>query len=297
MSLHGIDVDCVEIEARVPAAAEHFHSENHGILGHPRYRLILDDARSWLRIAPEPYDVIVTDCTNLQYRSNADLYTTDYFRLMRERLSPNGVAAAWVPANGIASADLKILLRSFLAVFPHTSVWYMNTLPTDFLIVVGTPQSLRVDLTFWRERMQAPAVYADMAAVGLADPSSLAFTLLTAENALVDYLGEGPLNTDDRPILAYSTYGIGYRSTIAGNLIELLAARIDPTDCLAGPVDLSSLLRRHAARNEILFGHLAHWSGDEGTALAHYWRANLLLPDDPAVARLVRAARGNRADH
>jgi spermidine synthase len=295
MSLHGIDVDCVEIEACVPAAADLFASENHGILGNPRYRLILDDARSWLRAAPEPYDAIVTDCTNIQYRSNADLYTTDYFRLMRDRLSEDGVAAAWVPANGIDGADLKTLIRSFRAIFPNTSVWFMNSLPTDFLIVIGTPRPLKLDLPVLQERMQAPAIYADMAAVGLCDARRLAFTLLTAGEALEDYLGNGPINSDDRPVLAYSTYAACYRSTIAANLIELLACRVDPSRYLDGPIPEYSMLRQHAARNEILFGHLAHWSGDEETALAHYSRASVLLPDDDSLASLVRATGGRRA--
>src|SRR5262249_2799387 len=108
--------------------------------------------------------------------------------------------------------------------------------------------------------------------------------------------GEGSLNTDDRPILAYSTYGAGYRSTIAGNLIELLASRVDPARYVACPVETVPLLYRHAARNEILFGHLAHWTGDEATALSHYARASALVPGDAALAGLVHAARSRRAD-
>jgi spermidine synthase len=297
MTLHGIDVDCVEIEARVPGADEHFTSENHGILSHPRYRLILDDARSLLRTADRPYDVIVTDCTNIQYRSNADLYTTDYFRLMRDRLSADGIAAAWVPANGIHASDLKTLIRSFRAIFPHTSIWFMNTLPTDFLIVVGTPKPLRIDLADWQARMLQSEVYADLAAVGLSDARRLAFTLLTAGDELSAYLGDGPLHTDDRPILAYSTYGAAYQPTIASNLIELLACRVDPAAYVAEAADSSALLRQHAARNETLFGHLAHWSGDERTALEHYRRAGALLPDDGALARLAAVAEQRSSGH
>jgi spermidine synthase len=124
MSLHGVDVDCVEIERAVSAMAPQFASENHDILANPRFRLLVDDARSWLRVAPAPYDAIVTDCTNLQYKSNGDLYTVEYFQLMKQRLSAEGLAAAWVPANGIDPRDLKTLLRSFREVFPHTSVWH-----------------------------------------------------------------------------------------------------------------------------------------------------------------------------
>jgi spermidine synthase len=295
MTLHGIDVDCVEIEARVPGAAEHFASENHGILSHPRYRLILDDARGRLRDADRPYDVIVTDCTNIQYRSNADLYTTDYFRLMRDLLSADGIAAAWVPANGIHGSDLKTLIRSFRAIFPHTSIWFMNTLPTDFLIVVGTPKPLRIDMAAWQARMREPGVYADLATVGLADARRLAFTLLTAGDELSAYVGDGPLHTDDRPILAYSTYGAAYQPTIASNLIELLACRVDPAGYVTEPHNSSALLRQHAARNETLFGHLAHWTGNERTALEHYRRAGALLPDDGALAGLAAVAEHRSA--
>src|SRR5262249_4019868 len=184
MTLHGVDVDCVEIEGHVPGAAALFRSENHGVLEHPRFHLILDDARSWLRVAPVRYDVIVTDCTNIQYRSNGDLYTTDYFNLMKERLEEGGLAAAWVPANGIREEDLKTLLRSFRAAFAHTSVWYMNTLPTDFLIVVGTAGRPDIDLVELRRRMARPGVAEDLAAGGLARPWRLRAVLLTARGRL-----------------------------------------------------------------------------------------------------------------
>src|SRR5262249_49369228 len=156
------------------------------------------------RVAPRPYDVIVTDCTNIQYRSNGDLYTVDYFRLLRERLTERGVAAAWVPANGIAERDLKTLLRTFRQVFPHTSVWYMNTRPTDFLILVGTPGVLDIDLDALRRRMAVADIVQDLAAVGLADACRLVYTFLAADDDLSAYLGNGPLSTDDRPILSYS---------------------------------------------------------------------------------------------
>jgi spermidine synthase len=287
MTLHGIDVDCVEIEARVPAAAPLFDSENHDVRAHPRFRLILDDARSWLRVAPVSYDVIVTDCTNVQYRSNGDLYTVDYFQLMKERLTEGGLAAAWVPANGIREEDLKILLRSFRAVFPHTSVWYMNTLPTDFLIVVGTPRPLEIDLEGLRRRMHRPGVAEDLAVVGLEDPCRLVYTFLAGDR-LADYLGTGPLNTDDRPVLSYTTYGAAYRETIAENLLDLLACRTDVARFVSHAVSSAALLRHYAASNEVLLGHIIYHLGFPQAALAHYRGAARLLPEDRTLPGLPR---------
>jgi spermidine synthase len=288
MTLHGIDVDCVEIEGAVPRAAEHFRSENHGVLAHPRFRLILDDARSWLRVAPVRYDVIATDCTNIQYRSNGDLYTVDYFRLMKERLTDAGLAAAWVPANGIDEGDLKTLLRSFRAVFPHTSVWFMNTLATDFLIVVGTQGELAIDLDRLQQRMCAPGIKEDLEAVGLADPCRLVYTFLAGEEMLTAYLDSGPLNTDDRPVLSYSTYGASFRATAAGNLVHLLACRQDVARFVKHSADSETMLRHYVASNEALLGHIAFLTGAADVALVHYIQGARLLPNDPALQELVR---------
>jgi spermidine synthase len=290
MTLHHVDVDCVEIEGAVPGAAEHFVSENHGVLADPHFHLILDDARSWLRVAPDPYDVIVTDCTNIQYRSNGDLYTVEYFQLMRARLNADGIAAAWVPANGIGEDDLKTLLRSFREVFPHISIWYMNTLPTDFLIVVGSPSELRIDLAQLSERMQQPRVREDLETVGLADPYRLLYTFLAAEENAAKYIESGPVNTDDRPILSYSTYGSTFQSTIAKNLLNLMACREDVARYIMRPVSEEILLRHYAASNEILLGHIGYLTGAENNALGHYLRGCQLLPDDAACQELMRAS-------
>jgi spermidine synthase len=290
MTRHDVEVDCVEIEAAVPGAAGHFLSENHDVLDHRHFRLILDDARSWLRVAPCRYDAIVTDCTNVQYRSNGDLYTVEYFRLMRDRLASGGIAAAWVPANGIAAADLRTLLRSFRAVFPHTSVWYVNVLPTDFLIVVGTPDVLDVDLAEWERRMRQPGVAEDLAAVGLTEPCRLLYALVTAEEGLAAYLGDGPLNTDDRPVLSYSTYGATFRPTIAANLVDLLACRVDAARFVRHAPSSETLLRHYAASGEAVLGHLGYFMGNHERALAHYLRGVELLPEDGPLRALVVGA-------
>ncbi len=286
MTLHGVQVDCVEIERAVPGAAAQFSSENHDVLSDPHFRLVVDDARSWLRVAPERYDAVVTDCTNLQYKSNGDLYTVEYFRLMKERLTTDGLAAAWVPANGIDERDLKTLLRSFREVFPHTSVWFMNTLATDFLIVVGTPNALDVDMDRLRERMAAPATRADLETVGLADPCRLLYTFLEADDEVLAYVGPGPLNTDDCPVLSYSAYGAGFRSTIATNLVGLLAHRTDVRQHVRHPAAEIEMLHHYAASNEAVLGHIALQRGDERTALRHYVEGAKLLPQDKSFPEL-----------
>jgi spermidine synthase len=233
--------------------------------------------------------VIVTDCTNIGYRSNADLYTVDYFRLIKDRLADAGLAAAWVPANGIADQDLKTLLRTWHQVFPHTSVWYMNTRPTDFLIVVGTQGILDIDLDSLRRRMLVPAIAQDLYSVGLDDPCRLLYTFLAADEDLSAYVRRGALNTDDRPILSYSTYGACFRATTVGNLLRLLACRTDVARFVRHAAPIETMMRHYAASNEAILGDMAYLAGTERAALERYRKGAQLLPGDHALQELVSA--------
>jgi hypothetical protein len=88
-------------------------------------------------------------------------------------------------------------------------------------------------------------------------------------------------------VLSYSTYGASFRSTIAGNLVGLLACRRDVGRSVCHGPDATTQLRHQVASNETLLGHVAIWNGDLRGALAHYAAGARVLPDDPALQRLV----------
>ncbi|MCP4250756.1 MAG: hypothetical protein GY778_27275 [bacterium] len=300
MLTHRVRVDCVEIEPRVVDAYRLFESENHGLVGpdHERldFHLILDDARAWLQVASEPYDVIVTDVTSIQYRGNGNLYTAEYFRLMRERLAPDGLGCAWVPLTGVTPEQLEILVRSFQDVYPHTSIWYMINLPTDFVILVGSPKHLAVDLRTIAERMTRPAVQGDLAAVGLDNPYKLAACLLLAEEDVGRYAGAGPVHTDNLPVLDYLTPGSTNRNTLAVNLNKMLARRSDAATYItrwpddSDPASVQATWRRwFEAAGHLMAGHAILRSTDPdraAPAAAHYKSAAELTPEDPLTESL-----------
>jgi len=301
MLQHLVQVHCVEIEPKVPAAYRWFASENHDLVGpnHDRvdFRLIFDDARAWLNVAPEPYDVIVTDVTSIQYRGNGNLYTTDYFRLMQERLAPGGIAGAWVPISGITPEQLKILIASFHAVFPHTSVWYMLNMPTDFVILIGQDHALRIPLATIAVRMQAKLVDRDLAEVGMDNPYKLAACLLLAEDDVDRYVGTPPLHTDDHPVLDYLTHASPYLNTLSVNLRAMVAVRSDPaayfTSMPAGEAEENpqdTWRRWYAASAYLLEGHAAfsaHGRDRVEQARPDYAQAAQLVPHDTFTQRLV----------
>ncbi len=305
MLQHGLKVDCVEIEPRVVDAYHLFESENHGIVGPDHdtvhFRLILDDARAWLTVAPERYDVIVTDLTSIQYRGNGNLYTAEAFRLMQAQLNPGGIGAAWVPITGITPEALKLVIRTFQSVFEHTSVWYMINLPTDFVIVVGTEQPLEIPLAEIARRMSVSRVQRDLAPIGMDNAYKLAACLLLAESDVAQYVGGGPLHRDYRPVLDYLTHATPHRNTLPENLTELIVHRRDPVAYIVNwPGEPGGTVRERwsrwfAASRALIRGHIALRSTYEGhfdDARAAYEVSLEQVPTDVRTRALVAEMLG-----
>lgn len=220
MLLHDVAVRAVEIEQKIIDAAPLFRAVNFGSFEDPNLSIVLDDARNYIATTDEVFSVIVTDVTNLKYRRNPYLYTREYFEIMRGALRDKGVAAAWLPVGGLSFNDLRTLIATFEDVFPHTTAWYFTQFPTHFIVLAGTPESTRLDITELHERMAGPAD--DLRSLGVDNVYEFASMLLLGE-ADVDELVEGlSLHTDDRPILEYSDMGQYNVVDVAPNLGRLL---------------------------------------------------------------------------
>ena len=87
-------IDCVEITAAVLKANDLFRESNHGVLADKRVKVIVDDARSYLQRRGPDYDVILSDSVHPRRVGNGGLYSSDYFRLCRNRLKPGGIFSA-----------------------------------------------------------------------------------------------------------------------------------------------------------------------------------------------------------
>lgn len=202
MLLHGVEVDAVEIEEKVIEAGYLFEKVNYNSYENENLNIIIDDARNYIDAADEKYDVIVTDVTNLKYKRNPYLYTQEYFQIMQNALVEDGIAAAWLPLGGLSSSDLKILIRTFDKVYPHTTVWYFTQYPTHFIIVVGTPDKTKVNLDKLANDMKKVEI--DLKRLDVDNEYELASMLLLGEEDVDNLVAGDELHTDNFPILEYS---------------------------------------------------------------------------------------------
>ncbi|MDD5040531.1 MAG: fused MFS/spermidine synthase [Patescibacteria group bacterium] len=223
MLQYGCEVIALEIERQVIEASREFTDLNQHAETNPKLQIIIDDARNYLANTETAFDAIVTDVTNLKYKSNPYLYTQEYFEAMRNALAPDGVAAAWVPLGGLSFSDLKILLKTFQTVYPHTTVWYDYYDATGFLIITGTPEKMLFDFEKVHQRIQRATT--DLESIELSDVYSLGSFLLLGERDVKMLSAGSAVNTDDRPVLEFTDLDSYSRPNQFKNLEQLLASQ------------------------------------------------------------------------
>jgi spermidine synthase len=228
MLLHDVAVDAAEIEEKIIEAAPLFSKINYQSYANPNLQIVLDDARNYIDVVDKKFDVIVTDVTNLKYKRNPYLYTRDYFQVMQNALTQEGVAAAWLPLGGLSFEDLRILIATFDKVYPHTTVWYFTPYPTHFIIVVGTPQQTAVDLTELARKMDK--VKNDLQTIRVDNAYEIAAMLLLGERDVDGLVAGARIHTDNHPILEFSDLDLYMTTDVAPNLKRLLGYKQEDLD-------------------------------------------------------------------
>ena len=199
---HGVRVDAVELSSGVISAAQkHFTHVNGNVFESPLFNYRLNDGRNHILMTKTKYDMISTGIIHpLVSAGSSNIYTADFYRLCRRILSEDGIMCQWVPLHRLPEAHYKMIVRTFIEVFPHTTLWYKYT--PDFVILIGTLEPLRIDYKNFIERSQIASIREGLAADDLDGMSLLDSFMMGPENVR-KYAGIGPIHTDNRPQLEF----------------------------------------------------------------------------------------------
>ncbi len=264
-------IDVVEIEPAVVEAASFFAKENQNVLQDPRLNVVIGDGRNFLLSSPSEYDVIISEPSNPWITGVANLFTLEFYKAAKARLGQNGVMCQWIQIYNILPDDLRMVIRTFQTVFPHTTIW--QTVRGDFLLM-GTPESLVVDLARWREAGAIPGLMEGLRPLGFDSPKAVLADFVLGEKDAGLFAQHADLNTDDLPLLEFSAPTSLYLETVRQNLALARSYRRQEFPPITGdePGVLNSAEFRYQLAKVLLV------KGNKEEALRH---ANLALAENP----------------
>ncbi len=209
-------LDVVELSSSIPKAAALWGKENNHVLQDPRFRLHIADGRHYLLSTTRKFDVLMVDSTHPKAVDSWILYTREFYELMRDRLREDGIAVQWVPLHGLSETEFKIIVRTFYEVFPNATLWVNVGFEVygqaAYLKMVGTKSPLLIDYKELALRLKEPRIAADLKPFGMASPEEILDSYLAGPRAIDAWTRGLPVQTDDRPIVPYTTsYSNGRR--------------------------------------------------------------------------------------
>ncbi len=200
-ALGHVDVDVVELSKEVVDGARWFERENYSVVDHPRVDIRIDDGRNFLLLNDRRYDVITADLIRPGTAGAGKLWSIEYWRLVRRALADDGVALQWI--GDLSPRGYRMIVRSFLEVFPHSTLWGHGQL------LVATKEPIRLDRSEFERKLRDPQVREVFAAAGIGSFQDLVAQYYTHADELRRFAGDGPKLTDDRPRLEFFRPGGG----------------------------------------------------------------------------------------
>jgi spermidine synthase len=191
----GASVDVVELSDSVRRAAARFAHANYAVLDRPNVRLRVDDGRNFLLTTRERYDVVTADIIQPIHAGAGLLYSVEYFTLARGVLADGGLMLQWVGHR--PESQYKLIVRSFQAVFPETTVWASGTL------LVGATRPLTVSRSAFERQRRDPVTRAALDAAGLDSFDRLLSWYVAGPAELRRFVGPGEVLSDDLPRLEF----------------------------------------------------------------------------------------------
>jgi hypothetical protein len=118
-SPHTRELICIEIIDRIrdtliELAPRIHYSALDALLKDSRIKWEFTDGRAYILRSGKQFDVIEADALRPNSAYSGNLYSSEYFQMLKDHLKPDGLAVTWAPTDRV--------LASFLAVFPYALV-------------------------------------------------------------------------------------------------------------------------------------------------------------------------------
>ena len=194
-------LDVVDISREVLSLAPNFARARGGNpLADPRVRVIVDDGRHHLLVRPQRYDVITAEPPPPNHAGVVNLYSREFYRLARSRLTPGGVITQWLPVFELSDGEVRAMIAAFVAELEHTALLYGYR---EHLILIGSPSPLAIDAARARRAGDDPGVVHNLQTSGIGDVDDVIASVVATDAQLRrEARGAEPV-TDDLPSIQY----------------------------------------------------------------------------------------------
>ncbi len=194
----------IELEPAVIEASHYFDRWNFQPLHHKNLTLILNDGRNYLSMSRKKYDIIISEPSNPWVSGVSNLFTVEYFTLVKSHLQKRGLFCQWIQTYELSYKNIVMLLRSLSRVFPYVYLFELEKHNFD-KILLASQHPLKWNISQLTKVIQNPRYHKFMPSIGLHDGFDLIPRFLADKQEMKKIFRTTPplINSDKHNILEY----------------------------------------------------------------------------------------------
>ena len=181
-------------------AAKYFEPWNRGVLTNALTKVVCEDARTFLKLSPQKYDVIITQPSNPWMAGVGSVFSREYYQLGASRLKEGGIMAQWFHVYDMHDGVVSLVLRTFSSVFPNMEIWDSGS---GDLILLGALKPWPSEPSVYQQLFARPQVQKDFERIGIKSPEALWARQLASQDTAFAIAGDGAVQSDLFPVLEY----------------------------------------------------------------------------------------------
>jgi hypothetical protein len=153
-----------------------------------RVTVHVEDGRFFLLTTPRQYDLITAEPPPPRHGGIGNLYSREYFALIRDRLNEGGVVTYWLPVYQLQVAEARAIVRAFRDIFPDCSLWTGNAL--EWMLVGTKGEFAAPSVASFSSQWEMPMVGAELRRLGFQSPEQFGSLFIADGDRLSAWLGD-----------------------------------------------------------------------------------------------------------
>lgn len=191
-------IDVVDISRDIVDMSRHVYADSdQWPPNDPRVDLYIEDGRFFLLASDEKYDLITAEPPPTMLAGVVNLYTQEYFELIRGRLAEGGLVTYWLPAVFLAPDAARSVIRGFCNVFPDCSLWRGARL--QFVLAGSRNASRKLEPEAFERAWRDEETAAELSRIGFETPGLLLATFVADQAFLKEFSRDAAPLVDNHP--------------------------------------------------------------------------------------------------
>ncbi len=191
------NIDIVDISEDILEMSTIVYPGDENPLRDERVRVHVEDGRFFLNTTSNRYDMITSEPPPPVIAGVVNLYSQEYFELIRKRLNPGGYTSYWLPAVQLEPISTLAIIKAFCNAFDDCSLWSGAGL--EWMLLGSNDANRHSDAAQFSAQWRDPQVGRELVALGLESPAQLGSLFMADSDLLMEMTADVAPVTDNYP--------------------------------------------------------------------------------------------------